>query len=696
MKRIILFIFLATLFGCQKTIFNENIDHTQTDEQLIKAGSYFWSNNQKVPLSPDSSIYLVQLATNTSISKVAKAGGKKIAVLSTSRILIGKTDLEADNVISKAEKSEIIGKIPSFKVQNTPFKPNGKIVFKPKSAAELSKIKKLIGDRVHISDTVNYDVYTAEVSNIENILTTANKLYESGLVEFSHPDFIAEITKTSNDPYYTNQYYLNQTNNIDINAPEAWALLGNTTSPVKVAVIDDGVEAHEELTGRVLGGYTPKSSTGYGAPTAGSAHGQAVAGIVAAKRDNSIGIAGIADFAQIIPINIFYGGESYSDLANAINWAWNQGGADILQNSWSYNSTQIIDVVKNAINNAYTNGRNGKGCVIVFSSGNYHPDGSEPVKFNGVAFPANLPNVIAVGAVARDGNISLYSSRGPEIDLVAPSGQDLSPNVWTIDRMGAAGYSAGNYTSTFSGTSAAAPEVSGVAALVLAKFPNLTAAEVKNLLVQNATDMGPTGFDNTFGYGRVNASATLLSGPSVIDGPAQICSEGIYNIFNPGTITLENASNIASLTALGNNQWKVTRIGTASGIVKLRSVSNGIIFDKTIMIGGTINIGFENLNHLQAYDDETFKVLAGTGSYTYQGDLTLFNSGSTGQTSYSWSLVSKSSGNPIVSWTSNGNYVQVSSKGAGGWLILKCVITNGCNIETRNYRFYFGIEPVLP
>jgi len=614
MKRILLFFFLAALVSCQKTIFNENIDHgTQANEQLIKAGSYFWSNGQKVALSPDSSLYLVQLASSANISKVAKAGGKKVAVLSTSRILIGKTDLDADNVISKSEKSEIISKIPSFRVQETPFKPNGKIVFKPKSNAELPKIKELIGDQVNISDTVNYDVYTADVSDIENILIVANKLYESGLVEFSHPDFIAQLIKTSNDPFYANQYYLNQTNNIDINAPEAWALLGATTSQVKVAVIDDGVEAHEELTGRLLSGYTPKSSSGYGAPTAGSAHGQAVSGIIAAKRDNNIGIAGIADFARIIPVNIFYGNESYSDVANAINWAWNQGGADILHNSWTYDGTQILDVVKNAINNAYTNGRNGKGCVIVFSSGNYHPDGSSAVKFNGVAFPANLPNVIAVGAVARDGAIALYSSRGPEIDLVAPSGQNGVGDVWTIDRMGASGYSFGNYTSTFSGTSAAAPEVSGVAALLLAKFPNLTAAEVKNLLIQNATDMGPVGFDNTFGYGRVNASAALLSGPSVIDGPSQVCTEGIYTIFNPGTATLEDASGIATLTALGNNQWKVTRVGNKAGFIKLKITNaNNYTTEKTIDVGAAFNIsGRPIVNPGQIY---TYTVDASLGN----------------------------------------------------------------------------------
>jgi hypothetical protein len=73
--------------------------------------------------------------------------------------------------------------------------------------------------------------------------------------------------------------------------------------------------------------------------------------------------------------------------------------------------------------------------------------------------------------------------------------------------------------------------------------------------------------------------------PASFNGPSQICDEGIYTITNPGTITLENASGIATLTALGNNQWKVTRTGTANGIVKLRSTSNGKIFEKDIVLG---------------------------------------------------------------------------------------------------------------
>lgn len=179
-------------------------------------------------------------------------------------------------------------------------------------------------------------------------------------------------------------------------------------------------------------------------------------------------------------------------------------------------------------------------------------------------------------------------------------------------------------------------------------------------------------------------------------GPNSVCDEGIYTITNPYTVSLENASGIATLTALGNNQWKVTRTGTANGVVKLRSTFNGKIFEKEIMIGGSLAIGFDNLNNMQAFNHEYFKVLPGTGNLKYSGSMTITNLNSTGHTDYKWSLVSKSPGNPIVSWSGAGPNLSVSSKGSGGWVNLKCEITNGCAQETRYYKIYVGIDPLMP
>lgn len=158
----------------------------------------------------------------------------------------------------------------------------------------------------------------------------ANELYESDQVVFSHPNFIAETSLLQNDPLYPDQYYLNNTGQfggtagIDINAPEAWALSVGLSN-VRVAVLDDGVEDHEDLAGRVVQGFTPLDPNGFGTPVDQSWHGQAVAGIIGATSNNNIGIAGIAQCTEIIPINIFTGNEEVNDIADGINWTWDDG-----------------------------------------------------------------------------------------------------------------------------------------------------------------------------------------------------------------------------------------------------------------------------------------------------------------------------------------------------------------------------------
>lgn len=185
--------------------------------------------------------------------------------------------------------------------------------------------------------------------------------------------------------------------------------------------------------------------------------------------------------------------------------------ADVLSNSWGYlTSSQTqpgFDAIIQAINNARTQGRGELGAPVIFASGNNFGT------INDVAFPANVNGVITVGAcnnAAPAGDIWYYSERGASMDLVAPSGDvNLNGDVVTLDRMGAFGYEQGNYTFRFGGTSAACPQVSGVTALMLSINPNLTEAQVINILQTTATDMGDPGFDNTFGYGRVNACAAV-------------------------------------------------------------------------------------------------------------------------------------------------------------------------------------------
>ncbi len=169
---------------------------------------------------------------------------------------------------------------------------------------------------------------------------------------------------------------------------------------------------------------------------------------------------------------------------------------------------------------ANANGRGGLGCVIVFASGNGYK--------SCVDYPGNNSNVIAVGAFANTGIRSAYSNYGPTLDLVAPSNNVGGPGagVRTTDRMGSPGYSGTNYTSSFGGTSSACPVVAGVATLVLGFNPSLTSAEVKNILYSTAIDMGPSGFDNEYANGRVNALAALQAAGG---GGGPTCTDGVQN-----------------------------------------------------------------------------------------------------------------------------------------------------------------------
>src|SRR5690606_17218655 len=177
--------------------------------------------------------------------------------------------------------------------------PTGEIVLKLKPGGSIQALLDQYSEEVALVRTGRRDKFTLRAVNLSDVLTIANRIYENGTVEWCHPDFIVPITCTSNDPYYNQQYYLNQANNIDINAPEAWGLLGSSTCPVRVAVVDDGVEVHTDLPAdRLISGHTHRILGGNGAPVNinrwdhVTGHGQAVTGIIGATRNNTEYIAG--------------------------------------------------------------------------------------------------------------------------------------------------------------------------------------------------------------------------------------------------------------------------------------------------------------------------------------------------------------------------------------------------------------------
>lgn len=375
----------------------------------------------------------------------------------------------------------------------------------------------------------------------------SNRFAESKLFVYAQPDFVYLNAEQSNDPYYSQQWGLHNVDQdgnsagVDIHAEAAWTITKGSHN-IKVAVIDKGIDiTHPDLIPNLTNYSYDGTNSGLGGAPADnySNHGTACAGIIAAKGDNNVGVTGVAPDCSIIPMILNIYGTQSSAMSSAIRWAY-QHQADVISFSWGQPNED--NALGSAIAEAVSQGRDGKGCVVVLPSGNSN--------HSYLDFPANLSTtvVIAVGGVdrcgARSGRIDKIpwscdpwtadkepgSNYGEGLCVVAPG-----TNVLTTDRMGEAGYNNSENTSDhpdknytyFGGTSAACPFVAGVAALVLSVNPELYPAEVRRIINRTAQKIDghnshyiyhhyynvnkPDGtWNNELGYGLVDAYAAVL------------------------------------------------------------------------------------------------------------------------------------------------------------------------------------------
>lgn len=305
------------------------------------------------------------------------------------------------------------------------------------------------------------------------------------------------------DPKFSNQWFLNQASDCDIDAPEAW---GTTTgsSDIVIAVIDSGVDwDHEDLAGNIWtnrneieGNGVDDDGNGYiddvhgwdfvdddNDPDDGfTGHGTAMAGIIAAEGNNLIGIAGVTWSCEIMPIRVTDddGLATYSDLASAISYAY-LNGANIINISLGGRKSSNLHMI--ALQNAYN-----AGAVIIAPTGN----GGE----NTMRYPAAYDNVLSVmGTNRRDtpyrgGNLPFG------VDVAAPA-----DGLYTTYR--------GDLYATVDGTSAAAAIVSGVAGLVWSANSQLSNEEVMQILRQGVDPIPLEWWDLYLNAGRINAEKAL-------------------------------------------------------------------------------------------------------------------------------------------------------------------------------------------
>nr|WP_161556624.1 S8 family serine peptidase [Micromonospora acroterricola] len=277
---------------------------------------------------------------------------------------------------------------------------------------------------------------------------------------------------------------------------------------VVVAVVDSGVDpSHPDLRGQVLAGHGVNSAAapdGRRDDDAESGHGTSMAGIIAGRGGGTMRELGIAPAAKILPVSMGPRAAAI-DMVLAIRWAAD-AGADVINVSYGGDPARPDPDLTDAVTYAL-----GKDVVVVVSAGNIEEGDRQ------VTVPANIPGVIAVSGLNKRGGFFAGSVQGPEIVLAAPMESIIGPAPKAVSPNG--------YT-VASGTSSAAAILSGVAALVRARYPDLDAANVINRLVKTARDAGPAGRDAQFGFGAVDPVAALTrSVPAVtanplLEGPA--------------------------------------------------------------------------------------------------------------------------------------------------------------------------------
>jgi thermitase len=255
---------------------------------------------------------------------------------------------------------------------------------------------------------------------------------------------------------------------------------------VVVALLDTGVDLeHPDLAANIIDGWNFVDDNDNVTDVDG--HGTMVCGIVAALANNGIGVAGVAPNVTIMPLKVLSeSGGNLFDVSLAIRYAADHG-AKVIGMSLGGNSSRIPMALEAAINHAYQ-----KGCILVAAAGN---DGSDEL-----FYPAAYDHVLAVSAIDENNTKASFSNYGNYIDFCAPGVNILTTST--------------NETYAYgSGTSFAAPFVTGVVALMLSEYPSLNTENVTETLRVEAQDLGDAGWDQFYGWGLVDAYAAVSMAP---------------------------------------------------------------------------------------------------------------------------------------------------------------------------------------
>lgn len=451
--------------------------------------------------------------------------------------VLKKVDLQAKGVERAHSVSPVVAKCKKdSKIEKD---SNGWYWFMGKSYKEVSEIpdaevfqeayQKMIPEEKSLFRS--YKINLPEGMSVEGAIELLKSLPE---VEYAEPNYIVKALMIPNDPYYSSsnswgQGYADLWGLKNINAAEAWDI--SQGAGVIVAVVDSGIDYnHEDIAANVWtnskeipGNGKDDDSNGYiddyygynfaysnNNPMDDLGHGTHCAGTIAAVGNNAKGIIGVAPKAKVMAVKglNYEGAGSTEIMVKCLKYAADMG-ANVISNSWGGKGSSLA--LTDVVNYAYA-----KGCVVVAAAGNSNADVAS-------FCPANIANVITVAASDHNDRKTDFSNWGSKIDVAAPGGDSKTAdgsnrqgrNILSLRANGTDLYEDGglcivnnNYYRS-RGTSMACPHVSGLAALLRAKYPSVTNEEIRDRMVFNTDPFPEDNGDKEMGRGRINAYKAL-------------------------------------------------------------------------------------------------------------------------------------------------------------------------------------------
>ena len=494
--------------------------------------------------------------------------------------------------------------------------------------------------------------YLLEFSDYNSVQTIIDELKATGKIVYAERVPLDHTCLTPNDPSLGSQWHL-----ATINAAGAWNYF-STGSTIKIAIVDNAVDrTHQDLSGNLwvnpgeiaangidddgdgyiddINGYdVADNDNNPNPPNATFDHGTHCAGIADAKTNNAIGIAGMGYSCKLMGVKSTANSASPSSVTNGYDGVVYavSAGADVISMSWG--GTGSSATAQNVITWA-----NSQGVVLVAAAGNSN--------VNTMFYPAGYTECIAVAATNSNDTKASFSNYGTWVDISAPGNNIYS----TLP---------GNAYGNMSGTSMACPLVAGLAGLMLSLNPLMTPTNVRNCIVNNATNINTQNpsYIGQLGGGRIDANASMACVGTTLSLPP------VANFF----------ANVTTVTAGGQVHYTNTSLYCFAGTTYSWSFSGGTPATSTLQTPPAITYNTAGTYNV------SLTVTNANGNNTHVATNYIIVSAPTGCTKINL---------PIPSTWHGVNYYTGTSVGQNGWI-------NGENINAEKQKAMYFDESAQP